>query len=70
MTAGKRRELHALETELETISHREPAQLLEEDGYVGRLPNYGLKSSECRLSTPLIYAIKIMKNGLSPPARR
>ncbi|WP_262156834.1 YeaH/YhbH family protein, partial [Escherichia coli] len=28
MTAGKRRELHALETELETISHSEPAQLL------------------------------------------
>ncbi len=31
MTAGKRRELHALETELETISHSEPAQLLEEE---------------------------------------
>lgn len=31
MTAGKRRELHALETELETISKSEPAQLLEEE---------------------------------------
>lgn len=70
MTAGKRRELHALETELETISTANQRNCLKRSGYVGRLPNYGLKSSECRLSTPLIYAIKIMKNGLSPPARR
>ncbi|STR39899.1 YeaH [Klebsiella michiganensis] len=31
MTAGKRRELHALEEDLDTISKSEPAQLLEEE---------------------------------------
>lgn len=31
MTAGKRRELHALEADLETIAKSEPAQLLEEE---------------------------------------
>lgn len=31
MTAGKRRELHALEENLAIISNSEPAQLLEEE---------------------------------------
>ncbi len=42
MITGKRRELYALETELETISHSEPAQLLEEERLRRRLPNCGL----------------------------
>ena len=70
MTAGKRRELRALEEDLEAISRNEPVQLLEEDACAKRLPNCGLKSSGCRLSTPLIYATKITKNGRSLPARR
>ncbi|VEA12549.1 putative cytoplasmic protein [Salmonella enterica subsp. enterica] len=70
MTAGKRRELHALETELETISHSEPAQLLEEERLRREIAELRAKIERVPFIDTLIYAIKIMKNGLSPPARR
>ncbi|WP_198140396.1 DUF444 family protein, partial [Bacillus thuringiensis] len=40
MTAGKRRELHALEENLAIISNSEPAQLLEEERLRKELQNY------------------------------
>ena len=59
MTAGKRRELRALEDDLDTIAKANQRSCWKRSGYVKRLRNYGLKLSACRLSTPLIYAIKL-----------
>lgn len=70
MTAGKRRELRALEEDLEAISAANRCSCWRRSACAKRLPNCGLKSSGCRLSTPLTYATKITKNGRSLPARR
>jgi uncharacterized sporulation protein YeaH/YhbH (DUF444 family) len=70
MTAGKRRELRALEEDLETISRSEPVQLLEEERLRKEIAELRAKLNGCRLSTPLTCATKITKNGRSPPARR
>lgn len=59
MTAGKRRELHALEADLETIAKSEPAQLLEEERLRKEIAELRAKSNACHLSTPLIYATKL-----------
>ncbi|CDL11684.1 UPF0229 protein YeaH [Klebsiella pneumoniae IS43] len=70
MTAGKRRELRALEEDLEAISRSEPVQLLEEERLRKEIAELRAKIERVRLSTPLIYATKITKNGRSLPARR
>ena len=56
MTAGKRRELHALEADLKVTRKVNQRSCWKRNGYAKRLPNYGQKSNACRLSTPLIYA--------------
>ncbi|QUI98505.1 hypothetical protein KCP74_19855 [Salmonella enterica subsp. enterica] len=48
----KRRELHALETELETISHANQRNCFSEEWLITSGDELRLKSSECRLSTP------------------
>ncbi len=63
MTAGKRRELRALEEDLETISRSEPVQLLEEERLRKRLPSCAPKLNGCRLSTPLTCATKLRKTA-------
>lgn len=70
MTAGKRRELHALETELETISHSEPAQLLEEERLRREIAELRTKIERVPFIDTFDLRYKNYENGLSPPARR
>ncbi len=71
MTAGKRRELRALEEDLEAISRSEPVQLLEEERLRKEIAELRAKARAGAVyRTPLIYATKITKNGRSLPAGR
>lgn len=70
MTAGKRRELHALETELETISKSEPAQLLEEERLRREIAELRAKIERVPFIDTFDLRYKNYENDLSPPARR
>jgi uncharacterized sporulation protein YeaH/YhbH (DUF444 family) len=70
MTAGKRRQLRELESDLDIVAKSEPAQLLEEERLRKEIAELRAKIERVPLSTPSIYATKIMKNARSLQARR
>lgn len=70
MTAGKRRELHALEADLETIAKSEPAQLLEEERLRKEIAELRAKIERVPFIDTFDLRYKIMKNAPTLPARR
>jgi uncharacterized sporulation protein YeaH/YhbH (DUF444 family) len=65
MTAGKRRELRALEEDLETISRSEPAQLLEEERLRKEIAELRAKIERVPFIDTFDLRYKITKNGRS-----
>lgn len=63
MTAGKRRELHALEENLAIISNSEPAQLLEEERLRKEIAELRAKIERVPLLTPSIYVTRTTRSG-------
>ena len=70
MTAGKRRELRALEEDLEDISRSEPVQLAGGGAPAQRdCRTAGWKSSGCRLSTPFDLRYKNYEKRPEPSSQ-
>jgi uncharacterized sporulation protein YeaH/YhbH (DUF444 family) len=63
MTAGKRRELRALEEDLETISRSEPVQLLEEERLRKEIAELRAKIERVPFIDTFDLRYKITKNG-------
>ncbi len=68
MTAGKRRELRALEEDLEAISRSEPVQLLEEERLRKEIAELRAKIERVPFIDTFDLRYKITKNGRSLPA--
>jgi uncharacterized sporulation protein YeaH/YhbH (DUF444 family) len=70
MTAGKRRQLRELESAWTLSPKANRPSCWKKSVCVRKLPNCARKSNVSLLSTPSIYATKIMKNARSLQARR
>lgn len=68
MTAGKRRELHALEENLAIISNSEPAQLLEEERLRKEIAELRAKIERVPFIDTFDLRYKNYENGPIPPA--